>query len=476
MTGSPPAANPAGPCDIIVRNAYVVTMDPRRRVFAQGAIAIRGREIVAVGSERELLRGHRAARTFDAGGAVVHPGMIDAHVHIVHGTCRGIFANTLNSSTQPVSFADWKADVTPEDEHVATQLAGLEMLRHGYTCFIEPGSVFDSDAVAEAAVSLGIRGLLSGPYVWDDVGPMKHLGGLDSRALYRRVPADLDRCLKDLGRELHRNGDDDALVRGYVGVYGLGTASDRLLVEAKALADRHDVAFHQHEGYLPGATQADRARIGKSRVRHLADLGVLGANATLVHMYVLDEDESGPLVDTKTSIVWCPVAFFTLGIMDRTKLRFADLQRKGVNLALGVDGAVDATIGESGSAAFFVSAAMRDPLSPESILEMQTINAARVAGLADRIGSLEPGKRADLVIRSASAAESYPGVNPIHQLVLTSRAGSVDTVIVDGGVVMRGGRSTRLDETAVLAEARASVHRRMARLGMKPTLSWPVIE
>ncbi|MSP82301.1 MAG: hypothetical protein EXQ94_05045 [Alphaproteobacteria bacterium] len=470
------AATPAKACDIIVRNAYVVTMDPKRRVFARGAIAIGGRTILAVGSEREIVAGYRAARTFDAGGGVVHPGLIDAHVHIVHGTCRGIFANTLNSASQPVSFADWKADVTPEDEHVATQLAGIEMLRHGYTCFIEPGTAFDGDAVAEAAVSLGIRGLLSGPYIWDDIGPMRHLGGLDSQSLYGRVPANLDRCLKDMGRELHRNRDDDALVRGYVGVYGLGTASDRLLAEAKALADRERVAFHQHEGYLPGATKADRDRIGKSRIRHLADLGVLGPNATLIHMYVLGEDDIAPIAETGTSVVWCPVAFFTLGIMGQTTLRFPAMHQLGVNLALGVDGAVDATIGESGTAAFFVSACTREPFGPETILEMQTINAARAAGLAERIGSLEPGKRADLVIRSTAAAESYPAVNPIHQLVLTSRGGSVDTVIVDGRVVMRGGHSTRLDELAVLAAARASVQRRMARLGLRPTTVWPVVE
>jgi cytosine/adenosine deaminase-related metal-dependent hydrolase len=475
MTSAEPPGFAPATCDVIVRNGCVVTMDPERRVFAHGAVAIAGRTIAAVGREDDVMARYRAARVHDARGAVVHPGLIDAHVHIVHGTCRGIFANTVGSAGRRVTFADWKADVTPEDEHIAAKLAGLEMLRGGFTCFIEPGTVFDGDAVAEAAVAVGVRGLLAGPYIWDDIGPMRHLGGLDSPALYARAPADLDRCLREMGRELGRNRDPDALVRGYVEVYGLATASDRLLKEAKALADREGVAFHQHEGYLPEATAADRAALGRSRIAHLADLGVLGPNATLVHMYAMADEDVAPIAESGTSIVWCPVAYFGLGIADRVRLRFPELRRRGVNLAIGIDGAVDATIADSSLAAFLATGAVNDALSPEAILEMQTVNAARAAGLADRIGSLKPGKRADLVIRSAAAAEAFPGVNPVHQAVLTCRTGSVDSVYVDGRLAMRGGRSTRLDEDEVVAAAKASVRRRMERLGLAAAASWPVI-
>ena len=477
MADRPSGADSARRCDIVVRNGYVVTMDSERRVFARGAVAIEGREIAAVGTERDILARYRAGRVYDAQGAVVHPGLIDAHLHIVHGTCRGIFGDAAASSGQePVTFADWKADVTPDDEHVATLLAGLEMLRAGFTCFVEPGTVFDGDAVAEAADILGIRGLLAGPYLWDEVGIMKHLGGLASRSLYDRAPPDLDSCLDRLGPELHRNTNDDALVRGYVALYGLGTASDALLQAGKALADAHGVAFHQHEGYATEASEADRRRLGKSRIGHLAELGVLGANATLVHMNVVSDAEVRPLLDTGTSVVWCPVAYLNLGPAAPAGCPIPDLYRRGVNVALGLDGAIDTTIGGSASAAFFVAAGAGDRISPEAIIEMQTINAARVAGLDGRIGSLEPGKRADLVITSATAAEAYPAVNPIHQLALTCGSGTVDTVFVDGEAVVRGGRSTRVDEAYVVAQAKASVERRLARLGMSPRIEWPVLD
>jgi len=142
-------------CDLIIKNGFVITVDPERHVYRSGALAILGNEIAAVGTEKEVLGAWRADRTVDAHGGIIHPGFIDPHVHIVHGSCRGIFGTTATPTATPVSFADWKADVTPDDEHIATQLAALEMLRNGFTCFVEPGTVFDGDAVASAAEAAG---------------------------------------------------------------------------------------------------------------------------------------------------------------------------------------------------------------------------------------------------------------------------------------------------------------------------------
>jgi cytosine/adenosine deaminase-related metal-dependent hydrolase len=457
-------------CDLLIRNGYLVTLDPERRILDPGAIAIRGNAIVALGDDALIARAYHAARTLDAEGGTVHPGLIDAHNHIVHGTGRGVFGAGVE---QPISFAEWKAGVTPEDEHIATQLAALEMLRHGFTTFIEPGSAFDTDAVAAAVEAVGMRALLAGCYLWDQVAIMKHLGGLDGQALYDRAPARLERCLDELGRELRRNRDPDGRVHGYVALYGLGTASDRLLQAAKALADAEGVAFHQHEGYIPAASLADRAALGRSRIRHLAELGVLGPNAALVHMNVLEDADIPLLVQSGVTVIWCPVAYMSLGIADAAPCRIPELRERGMTVALGLDGALDSAIGDAALLAHLVAASIRRPLSPGAILEMETLGAARAAGLADRIGSLEAGKRADIVIRSMSAAEAFPAVSPVHQLALTARAGTVETVVVNGEIVMRHGRSTRVDEEGVLAEAHRSVTRRMARLGLRPAAPWP---
>jgi 5-methylthioadenosine/S-adenosylhomocysteine deaminase len=462
------------PCDLLIRNGYVVSMDERRRIFPNGTIAIDGRNIVAIGPDREIAAGYVSRSTLDARGGVVHPGFIDAHNHVVHGTCRGIFTSAAASADEPVTFADWKAGVTSADENIATQLAGLEMLRHGFTTVIEPGTAFDPDAIAEGAEAVGIRALLAGCYLWDSLDGMSHLSGLGSAKLYERAPPSLDRCLDQLGNQLGRN--DGGRVHGYVAVYGLGTASDELLRAAKAIALQAGVGFHQHEGYIPRATRADRERLGKSRIQHLAELGVLGPGSTLIHLNVLDDDDIQILADSGTTVVWCPLAYLQLGIAAAAPIRMPEMRRRGVAVALGTDGAIDCTIGDAGPMAYMLAQSVQAPITASDVLEMQTIGAARAAWLHDRIGSLEPGKRADIVIRQIDAAESFPAVNPVHQLALNCRAGTVDTVIVDGEVAFRNGRSTRVDEGTVHAEARASVERRLARLGLLPRLEWPVLE
>ena len=476
-TNAEPAAGPNGtePCDLLVRNAVVITMDAQRRVFSRGAVAVCGLSIVDVGTERDLLARYRPARVLDAGGAPVHPGFIDAHIHIVHGTGRGVFADVMAAAGDRVTFADWKAGVRPEDEHAATAIAGLELLRNGFTAFVEPGTVFDTDAAARAARTVGVRALLSGCYVWDQADVLDEFPALRSRSLLERAPPDTQRCLDQLGSELHRNRDPDDLVRGHVSAYGLGTASDELLRAAMTLANQEGVAFHQHEGFVPPMSTADAARLGRSRFLHLEDLGVMAENSTLVHVNVLDDEEADCLVRSGASVVWCPVAYLKLGVGDTVPCRMPELLRRGVNVALGVDGTVDCSVADTALAAQLAAKNAGDVVSVGTILEMKTIRAAKAAGIDAITGSIEPGKRADLVIRGQNDPNVWPGVNVPYHLALLSSAGSVDTVIVNGEIVLRHGHSTRVDEGVVYAEAKASVQRRLKRLDFTPSLEWPVV-
>lgn len=180
-------------CDVLVRNGIVVTLDGARRVLDRGAIAIRGNAILWVGADADADVHYRAARSIDADGGIVHPGFIDAHNHIVHNVCRGIYGAGIGPEPE-IPFATWKCDATSEDEFAATQSAALEMLRNGFTMYVEPGTAFDCDAVAAATEGVGVRALLAGCYLWDQIETMRFLGGLDSEALYRRAPASLKRC------------------------------------------------------------------------------------------------------------------------------------------------------------------------------------------------------------------------------------------------------------------------------------------
>ena len=261
---------------------------------------MRGHTIVAVGPEAAVLPRWRAARVLDAGGGIVHPGFIDAHLHINAHTCRGFFqGDSSQGGGAGPNYADWKAALRPEDEEAAAALGCLELLRHGYTAFVEPGSAFEPDAVAAAAQATGVRCSLADPYLWDDPSLMDVIPGLKSPSLFARVAPTRERSLRLLGGQLHRNRDPDGIVHGHVALYGEGTASDELLRAAKALADREGVVLNSHLGYDLDMAAAMEARWGRPRFAHLEALGVLGPNATFVHMNVIRDGDVAPILGSR---------------------------------------------------------------------------------------------------------------------------------------------------------------------------------
>jgi cytosine/adenosine deaminase-related metal-dependent hydrolase len=461
-------------CDLIIRNGCVLTMDERRTIYPSGAIAVRGPDIVAVGPEAKVMAGWRAVRVVDAEGAIVHPGFIDAHLHVNAQTCRGYFrGDASKGAAKGPSYADWKATLEPEDEQAAAALACVEMLRHGITAFVEPGSAFEPDAVAAATQAVGVRCSLADAYLWDETELMTSIPGLLSPSLARRVPPDRARCLKLLGGQIYRNRDKDGITHGHVALYGEGTASDELLVAAKSLADREGVVFNSHIGYDIDLAQAMEKRWGMTRFAHLARLGVLGRNTIFVHMNLIRDNEVDPILSSGVVSVWCPFAYASRATVLRQSTRLPEMKRKGATVALGTDSARQSSAGDAGFLAFVLSAEVGVTLAPEEILEMLTLGGARAAGLETLIGTLQPGKRADIVVRSVRLAELGPGVDPALQLVSAGHGATADTVLVNGRIVMRGGRPTLVDEGAVMEEARASVTRVAKRLGIKPTGMWP---
>ncbi len=460
-------------CDVIIRNGCVVTMASDRKVHAAGAIAIQGTQIAAVGPESEVVAKWRTVRVIDADGAIVHPGFVDAHLHVNAQTCRGYFrGDASKGATKGASYADWKASLTPDDEMTATALACVEMLRHGITCFVEPGSAFDPDAVAAAAQAVGVRCTLADPYLWDDTETMAIIPGLLSPSLAKRVPPDRDRCLKMLGGQLHRNREKEGIVHGHIALYGEGTASDELLREAKRLARGADVVFNSHIGYDIDLAEQMEKRWRKPRFEYLGELGVLDSKTTFVHMNLIRDAEVDPILRSGTNSVWCPFAYASRGTVLRNPTRLPEMKRKGATVALGTDSARQSSAGDAGFLALVMSAEVGVGLMAEEILEMQTLGGARAAGLDGLIGSIEVGKRADIVVRSSRYAENAPGIDPAHQLIAVAHGGTADTVLVNGRVVMRDGRATQVDDRVVVADARRSAREVAARLDIRPSGPW----
>lgn len=453
-------------CDLMIRNAHVLTLDGGGTVHPSGAVAVRGSSIAAVGPDAAVAKAWRAARVIDAQGAVVHPGFVESHLHINATTCRGVFrGNTSKGSAGGPNYADWKAALSAEDELAATLLGGIEMLRHGFTCFVEPGSAFEPDAVAEGAEAVGIRCTLADPYLWDDTTLMDIIAGLKSDTLFARVPPTRERAMRLLGGQLRRNAAPDGIVHGHVALYGEGSASDALLQAGKAAADAAGTVLNTHIGFDVDLAEAMIAHWKGSRFRHLEALGVLGPNVTFVHMNVIDDDDVAPLVQHRPTLVWCPLNYLR-GISLRRPTRLPEMIGLGVPVGLGTDSARQSTLGDCGFLALHLAAEIGQPITAETVLTMLTMASARAGGLDRLIGSLEVGKRADIVIRDPSLAESQPGWDVPTQLVAIGHGATADTVLVNGRIVLRHGRSTRIDEGDVFRRARASVAGVARRIGL----------
>jgi 5-methylthioadenosine/S-adenosylhomocysteine deaminase len=341
------AAGPE-PCDLILRHAQVLTMDARRTVYGSGAVAVRGHTIAAVGPEAEVLARWRAPRVLDAGGGILHPGFVDAHLHINAQTCRGFFrGDSAKGGGAGPKYADWKAALRPEDEQAAAALGGLELLRHGYTAFVEPGTAFEPDAIAAGAQATGVRCSLADPYLWDDPTLLDVIGGLKSDSLFARVPPTGERALRLLGGQLFRNRNADGTVHGHVALYGEGTASDELFRAAKALADREGVVLNSHLGFDIDLADAMEARWKQPRFAYLAERGFLGPNTTFVHMNVIRDGDVEPILASALSAVWCPLPYLARGTSLRLPTRIPEIRRRGVNVGLGTDSARSSTVGRS---------------------------------------------------------------------------------------------------------------------------------
>jgi 5-methylthioadenosine/S-adenosylhomocysteine deaminase len=464
-------------CDLIIRNGCLLTMDARRTIIPLGAIAVKGHTIAGAGREADVLRDWKSPNVIDAKGAIVHPGYVDAHLHVNAQTCRGFFrGDASKGGGGGPNYADWKATLTGEDENAAAGLAAVEMLRHGITTFVEPGSAFEPDAVAAATEAVGIRCSLSEPYLWDTTEIMDAIPGLASKSLFARVPPERDRCLKLLGSQLFRNKDKDGITHGHVALYGEGTASDELYRAGKAIADREGVILNNHVGFDLDLAAAMERLYGKPRFVHLAEIGVLGPNTTFVHMNLIRDEELDAIIKSGLSIIWCPLAYVSRGTPLRQHTRIPEMKKRGVNVALGTDSARQSSAGDAGFLALQLAGGAGYATVSEDIFEMMTIGGAQAAGLQHLIGSLEPGKRADIVIRSLNAAELMPSIDPVHQLVTVGHGPNADTVLVNGRVVLRDGHASLADEASLFAKARASVDRIIKRLGLKPPGLWPRAE
>ncbi len=451
---------------ILVEHAVVVTMDPARRILLDGSVLLDGERIVEVGRAADVRPAHPPERVIDGRGRLVLPGFIDTHVHLSEHLSRGLIPDEVPVDRYvPDWYVPLYAAITPEEEAAAAQLACLEMLRTGTTTFCEAGTLFDVAAVARAVDAVGLRAIL-GRWTWDLASGPGRLAQSTDEALRLTEAAVLD--VKQRG---------SARVSACPLLIGFGTCSEALIRGAHALAEKHGTGW----GMMQFSSHPSRKTADSLPLATLDRWGVLGPRTKLAHMVHVDADDIQLLARHNVKISHCPSAALkhVKGLFAHG--RFAEMLDAGVSVSLGGDSA-------NGSnhfdmlrlmylAALVPKDARLDPavMPPERVLEMATLHGARALGLEAEIGSLEPGKRADLVVFDLDLPEWRPLLDPVNTLVYSASTASVRTVMVDGRVLLDDRRVTTVDEPEILTRVERLTGPYLKRAGLAARPKWPVI-
>ncbi|WP_033923061.1 amidohydrolase family protein [Sphingomonas sp. 37zxx] len=459
--------------DLLIKNSWVVTMDAQRRIYRNGALAIAGDRIVAVGPSDVVEQAVVAREVIDGTDRfVVTPGFVNCHVHIT--------GEPITRGSVP-DDADWRTNVfdwlipaylaqSVQDEQVSATLAALEMLRTGTTCFVEAGTILNLDAVVETLASTGIRGRV-GQWVQDRA----YAPDQDQATLTREAVATIE-------AELMRHPTaGEPLLAAWPCLVGHDTATDDLWREATALAREHGAGVTAHMSADPADPEYYLATTGRRAIAHLGDIGVLGPQLSLTHAIHLDEEEVAALADSGTNITHCPMTAMK-GAYGATAVgRFPEMAAAGVNLQLGTDGNNNGNAADLMRAMFVTAGLFKDSrrdaslFSAYSVLEMGTINGAKGAGLGASIGSLEPGKKADFVLHDRNRPEWRPLLNVVNQLVYSADGRGVHSVWVNGRRVIDHYRSTLIDEEKLYHAVEVAGAGLLARVKQTTPSLWPVL-
>jgi 5-methylthioadenosine/S-adenosylhomocysteine deaminase len=397
--------------DLLVRGGDVVTMDGDGRTIADGAVAVGGELIVAVGSWDELRKAHPAAAVIGDADSLVTPGYINAHQHLTGD--RLVHSCIPDAIDSQEAIFGWAVPVhsahTGDDDELSATLGAIEAVINGITCTVEAGTAPD---VLE-----------------------RHAALLD------RMPP-------------------GGLVEGWVTLVGHDLMSDELVVGASQLARDRGVGLTFHMSPHSGDAARYLLRTGKRPFVHLDELGVLGPHVLVAHAVHLDDDELEVVLSTDTAVASCPWAYLRLAQGMTAAGRHGELLTRGARIALGCDAenAGDA-VDILRAATLFVGLARDRAMDPFAItahdgLAIATIGGALAIGKADLIGSIEVGKQADLVVHDRRGPQFVPrSTDPVLQLIWASDGRSVSDVVIAGRQVVSEGRCVTVDLDALRDEA-----------------------
>lgn len=457
---------------ILIKNATVITMNSERQVFTEGAIAIDGTEIKEVGKTADLVNKYEYDEVIDATDKVVLPGFVAGHVHLFQTLYKGmgddmLLADWLKKCIYPLSY-----HLDEDGSRVGAELSALELMRSGVTTYVDSHYINRDprcyDGIAQGTLNTGIRGVIVRSTVNNP----------------ETTPADfcepIDRAQRECARVIEAyHGYNDGMLSVRVEPLNESSALTDMIVAMHDVAKQYGVGMSMHLAETTVRYQSTMDKFGKTPVGYLNSLGVLGPEVLLAHCVWLDPEDKEILGATKTNVAYNSVSnqYLADGIAD-----IPGLKKAGVNITIGPDGAASNNslnmFNVIKSAVLLQRAKTLEifSLTAEEALEMATINGARAIGMEDKIGSLEPGKKADILVLDLNDVTMTPNMSCISNIVYAANTTAVDMVMVNGKTIIEAGNFKEIEEKKVYAEANATLKKLVDLSGyqFKPC-SWPIL-
>src|SRR5215813_11245802 len=439
--------------DIIISGGTVVTMDAKHTIQDDAAIAIKGDTIVAIDPRDQIAARYESAQTVDAAGKLILPGFVNGHTHVPMTLFRGLHDDvTLNDWLYKYIFPAEAKNVNEDFVGWGTRLAAAEQIRSGVTTFAD--MYYFEDAVAEETKAAGMRGILGETFI-------------DFPAPDNKSEAEMAAYTE----KFLQKWQGDPLIHAALAPHSIYTCSQKTLQDAAALARKYHAPILIHLSEMKKENDDSLKNNGMSPTQYLDKIGVLGPDVVGAHCIFVDAADQKTLAERHVGCVHNPSSNMMIasGVSP-----VPDMRAAGIAVGLGTDGPAGSNndldlMEEIDLAAKLAKISKMDPLAlgAKDVMAMATIEGARALHLDKQIGSLEPGKKADLVLLSLDQPNSVPMYDVYAQIVYASKASDITTVMVGGRIVMQNRKLLTVDEPAAIAKAREYKTKIAASLGMQ---------
>jgi len=435
---------------LVITHAVVITMDGSRPLIDDGAVAVSGNRIVDVDRTDDLLARHDPTDMLDAQGAVLLPGLINTHIHSLASVIRGSADDIPMDLWLTAYLKPAQRILTSDEAYLFSALTYAEAVKSGTTCCLDMDGY--SRRRADAAIAIGVRTILA-PSVSD------------------RTEMAFESYEENEQLIVERNGHINQLAKVWFGIEYLPNSTPALYERVRKGAAKYSVGIHTHAGDSNEVRHALQT-YGKSTVELYADWGILGANVVLAHCINLTEKEIDLLGRTGTHVAHCPQANMKLAMGIAP---IPELMQAGVNVSLGTDGSAEGSsidmLETMKFAAHLHKVSKLDPtaLGASQILEMATLNGARALGMERELGSIEIGKKADMILMNLDQLRYAPRRDKhlpslLSRIVYAGHSDDIQTAIIDGQVVMRDRVLLTIDEEQLMRTAEEQFSKFATRL------------